>query len=89
MGFLPADFHTTMAFATLAVCGPDFAFTVPHGGLGVSRQVSTRSVFGFARRCHFRVRRIWEILPPPFPVGHSNYISPLRLPVPPPACVVQ
>ena len=36
------DFHTTIVFTTLSVCGLDYTFTVPFG-LGVPRLVSTPS----------------------------------------------
>ena len=42
---------TTMAFATLAVCGLDYTFTIADA-LGVLRLVSTPSLSGLARDRH-------------------------------------
>ena len=41
--FGPRDFRTTMAFATISVCGLDYSFTVEPGSLGVSCLVSAPS----------------------------------------------
>ena len=43
--FGPRDFRTTMAFATISVCGLDYSFTVEPGSLGVSCLVSAPSSF--------------------------------------------
>ena len=43
--FGPRDFRTTMAFATISVCGLDYSFTVELGSLGVSCLVSAPSSF--------------------------------------------
>ena len=59
--------------------------------LGAHRQVSTRSyqklLVGFARDCHqpklLRFPRIWCVLLPPFPIGHSsNQFEPSLLCIP-------
>jgi hypothetical protein len=58
---IPTDFHTTIAFATLSVCGLDFTFTIAIA-LGAARQVSTPSGFpawfGIATVFNQRVHRI-------------------------------
>ena len=41
--FGPRDFLTTMAFATISVCGLDYSFTVEPGSLGVPCLVSAPS----------------------------------------------
>ena len=41
--FGPRDFLTTMAFATINVCGPDYSFTIGTIPLGVSCLVSAPS----------------------------------------------
>lgn len=43
--FGPRDFLTTMAFATISVCGPDYTFTMDHYSLGVPCLVSAPSSF--------------------------------------------
>ena len=43
--FGPRDFLTTMAFATISVCGPDYSFTMDHYSLGVPCLVSAPSSF--------------------------------------------
>ena len=56
--FGPRDFRTTMAFATISVCGLDYSFTVELGSLGVSCLVSAPSSF----------RRLGSRLPSALPV---------------------
>ena len=56
--FGPRDFRTTMAFATIAVCGLDYSFTMEPGSLGVSCLVSAPSSF----------RRLGSRLPSALPV---------------------
>ena len=41
--FGPRDFLTTMAFATITVCGPDYSFTMESCSLGVPCLVSAPS----------------------------------------------
>ena len=43
--FGPRDFLTTMAYATIAVCGLDYSFTMGRGSLGVPCLVSAPSSF--------------------------------------------
>jgi hypothetical protein len=65
--FAPSDFRTTMAFATLAVCGLDFPLAV-----GIPRRPQPPSLYTFStrfrRRFHRRGRERMELgsgLPPP------------------------
>jgi hypothetical protein len=49
------DFLTTIAFATLSFCGLDFLFIIDSfESLDARRQVSTRSIGGFARDCQVK-----------------------------------
>ena len=43
--FGPRDFRTTMAFATISICGLDYSFTVEQNSLGVPCLVSAPSFF--------------------------------------------
>jgi hypothetical protein len=97
--FSPRDFLTRYGFRRLAfapmrsdkVCGLDYPFTVAGAeafALGAARLVSTPSHQSFDQcawlgiAC-YRFPRIWAVLLPRFPGGHSIFLSPLRLPVPP------